>query len=69
MAKHNSSDTALEIVSHLENRFKGVKRSFGALKRAQFAALQADIARLIDGKPVEWQPKGDEEDVEIEEVK
>jgi hypothetical protein len=69
MVKTNSSDVALEIISHLEQRLPGFRRSAGALKRAQFSALQADVARIIDGQPVEWQPKAPrEDDVEIEDI-
>lgn len=66
MATKSSSDKALEILSHLEERRTGFARTLGSMKRKEFAAVQKDVANIIDGKPVEW--TAPDSDVEIEDA-
>lgn len=67
MASKSSSERALEIMTHLEERRTGFARTFGSMKRKESKAVQEDIAAIIDGKPVKWQSEPDSE-VEIEDA-
>jgi hypothetical protein len=47
----NSKATAEKIVERLESMTdRGFKRTFGGLKRKEFAAIVSDLADIIDGK-------------------
>lgn len=61
MATKSSSDKALEIMNHLEERRTGFARTFGSMKRKESKAVQAAIAAIIDGEEPD-------SDIEIEDA-